>query len=191
MPDVAALAAQCDDLLARLQRVSADYLNYQKRAGREVAEARQFANSALVKDLLPVLDDLERAVAAAQSHQAQAATDHPQAAALEAVLTGVRLVHEKLMSVLAGYGLKRIEADGQPFDPVLHQALVQEPSRRHASPTVLRMLVPGYEMKGRVLRPAGVVVSTGAGPGQPELPPAGPEEGEARQAGDRPQKETD
>lgn len=144
--DAAALTAERDDLLARLQRVSADYLNYQKRAAREMAEAREFANAALLKDLLAVLDDMERGLAAA--------------AANDALLAGMQLVCQKLLDVLRGYGVTVIDAEGQSFDPQRHEALMQDPSVRSETSKVVRQFQRGYELKGRVLRPARVVVST-------------------------------
>ncbi len=139
------VAAQRDDLLARLQRVSADYLNYQKRAAREIADAREFANAELVKDLLTVLDDMERALA-------HAAEDDP-------LSEGMRLVHDKALEILSRYGLEPIAAEGEPFDPQRHEAMMTEPAAGYDSPTVLRELQRGYEFKGRVLRPTRVVIS--------------------------------
>jgi len=148
------------DLLARLQRVSADYLNYQKRVQREMAEAENFANAALMKELLGVLDDMERALeAGAESHGAD-----------DALLAGMRLVYEKALEVLGRYGLRPIEATGRPFDPAYHEAIMQEPSDCHETMTVLRELQRGYELRGRVIRPARVVVS--APPKAEEQPPS-------------------
>jgi molecular chaperone GrpE len=142
--------AERDDLLARLQRVSADYLNYQKRAQRDIAQAREFANDQLIKALLEVLDDMERALEAARANHD---TDDP-------LLTGMQLVHDNALRTLGRFGLKAIEAEGRPFDPDRHRAMVQQPSAEHPPQTVLKELQKGYELKGRTLRPAGVVIST-------------------------------
>ncbi len=139
------VAAQRDDLLARLQRLSADYLNYQKRAAREIADAREFANAELVRDFLAVLDDMERALA-------HAAEDDP-------LSEGMRLVHDKAMEILSRYGLKPTAAEGEPFDPQRHEAMMTEQAEGYESPIVLRELQRGYEFKGRVLRPTRVVIS--------------------------------
>ena len=133
------------DLLGRLQRVSADYLNYQKRTGREIADAREFANAELVKGLLTVLDDMERAL----DH---AAKDDPLA-------EGMQLMHDKALEILGRHGLEPIAAVGEPFDPQRHEAMMTEPAVDYDSPTVLRELQRGYEFKGRVLRPTRVVIS--------------------------------
>lgn len=159
-PDVETLLAQRDDLLGRLQRVSADYLNYQKRQQRQVAETRDFANAELVRDLLAVLDDMERAMEAAEAnHEA----DDP-------LLAGMHLVYAKALEVLARHGLSRIGAEGEPFDPLRHEAMLQEPCPQCQAPTVSRELQRGYELKGRVLRPARVVVAVP--PEAEQAPPA-------------------
>ncbi len=149
-----ALRAERDDLLARLQRVSADYVNYQKRAHRDVAQAKEFANEDLIKALLPVLDDLQRAV----EHAAQSSPpDDP-------LLTGTQLVLQKALTTLEHYGLTPIAAADEPFDPQRHQALMQEPSDKFPPGTVLRELQRGYQLKGRTIRPANVVVSQSPAP---------------------------
>jgi molecular chaperone GrpE len=161
------LQAERDDLLARLQRVSADYLNYQKRVQRDIAEAREFANAELLKDLLGVLDDLERAVQAAKANHA---ADDP-------LLVGTQLVYDKALATLERFGLSVIKAAGERFDPHKHQALRHEPSPDCPAGVVLAELQKGYELKGRTIRPAAVVVSMGtqaaSGP-----PPAGEQEEE-------------
>jgi molecular chaperone GrpE len=160
-----ALKLERDDLLARLQRVSADYLNYQKRMQRELAEGREFANTDLIRDLLGVLDDMERAMDAARDNHA----DDP-------LLAGMQLVYEKALEVLGRYGLKRVEAEGKPFDPTCHEAMMQQPSEEHETPTVLRELQRGYELKGRVIRPVRVIVSGPAPEDRSEEPEAPPDE---------------
>ena len=140
------ITVERDDLLGRLQRVSADYLNYQKRAVREIDEARRFANAEIAKDLLAVLDDMERAL----DH---AAEDDPLA-------EGMQLVHDKALEILGRHGLKPIAAVGESFDPQRHEAMMTEPADEYDSPAVLRELQRGYEFRGRVLRPARVVISS-------------------------------
>jgi len=145
--------AQCKveraDYLARLQRLSADFANYQKRASREVVDACEFANADLIKNLLPVLDDMERAIDAAK---AGTNADDP-------LLVGMKLVHDKALATLKNCGVETIDAQGKPFDPVNHQAVVHMPSDKHKPGTVMQELQKGYILKGRLLRPATVVVS--------------------------------
>jgi molecular chaperone GrpE len=169
-----AVKAERDDLLARLQRVSADYLNYQKRVQREMTEGREFANTNLIRDLLAVLDDMERAMEAARENHA----DDP-------LLAGMQLVYEKALEVLGRYGLKRIDAEGEPFDPTCHEAMMQQPSEEHETPTVLQELQSGYELKGRVIRPARVVVSGPPGNDRPQAEdPEKPADGPAEREGE-------
>jgi len=148
-----ALRAERDDLMARLQRVSADYLNYQKRIQREVTQAREFANESLIKALLGVLDDMERATEAARSNHAP---DDP-------LLTGMGLLHDNFLTLLGRFGLEVIEAEGKPFDPELHSAMMREPSAEAPPGTVLRELQKGYRLKDRTLRPSTVVLSAAPG----------------------------
>ncbi len=160
------LRAERDDLLARLQRVSADYLNYQKRVQRDVAEAREFANAELIKSLLAVLDDMERALEAAKANHG---ADDP-------LLVGMQLVYDKALATLGQFGLSVIKAVGEPFDPYKHQALHHEPSDAHPPGVVIAELQKGYELKGRVIRPSSVVVSGRAEEPAGGEPPAEPPE---------------
>ncbi len=142
--DIEALKAERDDLLEKLKRVSADYLNYQKRVSKEISQVRQFANADLIKNLLTVLDDIERAL------------DH---AADDPLSKGMKMVYDKALDILSRYGLKQIEALGKPFDPEKHEAMTTEPVDSYDEPIVLKELQKGYEFQGRVLRPARVVIS--------------------------------
>jgi molecular chaperone GrpE len=167
---IAALSRERDDLLARLHRVSADYLNYQKRAERDVAQAREFANEEVLKAILSVLDDMERALGAARSARDE---DDP-------LLTGIQLVHDKVIDTLGRFGLTAIEAEGKPFDPDLHSAMMQQPTEDHPPQTVLTEVVKGYRLKGRTLRPSGVIVATAPEP--QEAVPADPDDAPREQA---------
>ena len=155
------LQVQRDELMARLQRVSADYLNYQKRTQRDLAQAREFANESLIKSLLPILDDVERALAAGRDNHGQ---DDP-------LLLGMQMVHDKALETLSRFGLRVIEAQGREFDPDRHTAMMQQPSAEHAPNTVVQEIQRGYELKGRAIRPAAVIVSK-----SPEQEPRDPEQ---------------
>jgi molecular chaperone GrpE len=151
-PDqLGALQAERDELFDRLQRVAADFDNFRKRAAREQADTVARANERLVKELLPVLDDLGRAL--------EAAAEHEEAKLEE----GVRLVHRSLVSLLEREGLEPIETEGR-FDPHVHEALLSQPSEEDEG-SILQVIQPGYRLGDRVLRPARVVVS--AGPPEP------------------------
>ncbi|HET6656350.1 MAG TPA: nucleotide exchange factor GrpE [Gaiellaceae bacterium] len=136
-----------DEFLNDLKRVAADFENYRKRVARDQEGLVARAHERLVKELLPVLDDLERALEAAAQHE-------------EAKLEeGVRLVHRELVEALAREGLVEVETDGQ-FDPHVHEALLSQPSEREEG-SVVEVLQKGYRLGDRVLRPARVVVSQG------------------------------
>jgi molecular chaperone GrpE len=136
-----------DEFLNDLKRVAADFENYRKRVARDQEGVVARAHERLVKELLPVLDDLARALEAAAQHE-------------EAKLEeGVRLVHRELVEALAREGLVEVETDGQ-FDPHVHEALLSQPSEREEG-SVVEVLQKGYRLGDRVLRPARVVVSQG------------------------------
>lgn len=141
-----------DDLVEatnRALRAQADLENYRKRAQRELDEERKFANLPLLRDLLPVVDNIGRAIEAAE-----------KAGDASSLLAGFRLVGKQLEDVLGRYGVQRIQALGQPFDPHLHEAISQQPSPDHPPHTVLHVAQEGYRLHDRVLRPSQVVVST-------------------------------
>jgi molecular chaperone GrpE len=143
---VAALEAERDEHLNDLKRVAAEFENYRKRVLRDQESVVARAHERLVKELLPVLDDLERALAAAEEHE-------------EAKLEeGVRLVHRELAAALEREGLAEIETNGA-FDPHVHEALLSQPSSDQAEGTVLEVVQKGYRLGDRVLRPARVVVA--------------------------------
>jgi len=144
-----AAQSERDDLMARLQRLSADYVNYQKRARRDLEQARLFANEDLIKALLPVIDDMERTLAAARENHGE---DDP-------LFTGMQLVHDKALETLGRFGVTVIEAEGKAFDPERHVALMQQPTDDCEANTVLQEVQSGYELRGRAIRPASVVVS--------------------------------
>ena len=140
-----ALQAERDELFDRLQRLAAEFDNYRKRSAREQAEQATRANERLVKELLPILDDLGRAL--------EAATDHEEAKLEE----GVRLVHRSLAELLAKEGLAEIETAGK-FDPHVHEALLSQPSDAEEG-SVIEVVQKGYKLGDKVLRPARVVVA--------------------------------
>ncbi|HEY0417063.1 MAG TPA: nucleotide exchange factor GrpE [Gaiellaceae bacterium] len=144
---LAAAERQRDEYLDSLQRLKAEFDNYRKRVAREEAVLVSRATERLVKELLPVLDDLERALEAAAAHEEAKLED------------GVRLVHRALADALAKEGLAEIPTDGQ-FDPHTQEALLSQPSEA-AEGTVVQVLQKGYTLGDRVLRPARVVVSSG------------------------------
>jgi len=127
-------------------RLAADFDNYRKRVAREHSELTARANERLVNELLPVLDDLERAL--------EAAAEHEEAKLEE----GVQLVHRSLAALLERHGLKEIETEGA-FDPHVHEALLAQPAEDAEEGSVLQVLQKGYRLGDKVLRPARVIVA--------------------------------
>jgi molecular chaperone GrpE len=142
---VAALEAERDEHLNDLKRVAAEFENYRKRVARDQESLVARAHERLVTELLPVLDDLERALAAAEEHE-------------EAKLEeGVRLVHRELAGALQREGLAEIETNGR-FDPHVHEALLSQPSEAEEG-SITEVVQKGYTLGDRVVRPARVVVA--------------------------------
>ena len=144
---LAAVSAERDEYLALAQRVQADFDNYRKRAVRDQERLVAHAHERLVRELLPVLDDLARALEAAERHE-------------EAQLVeGVQLVERALRGALAKEGLTEIETEGL-FDPHVHEALLTQPSADAEPGTVLEVVQRGYRLGDKVVRPARVIVSS-------------------------------
>jgi molecular chaperone GrpE len=142
---LAEVTRERDVYLDDLQRLKAEFDNYRKRAARDQESLVARAHERLVKELLPVLDDLGRALEAAEQHEEAKLED------------GVRLVHRQLSDVLAKEGLTEIETDGA-FDPHVHEALLAQPSDAEPG-TVIEVLQKGYFLGDHVLRPARVIIA--------------------------------
>jgi molecular chaperone GrpE len=142
-------ASERDEFLSLLQHLRADYANYQKRVQKEMESTRRFASQGLILDLLAGLDNLERAMQAAEG------TGNSTG-----LLDGIRLVHQQLVAALARHGVQPIAALGKPFDPVFHEALLEQPCPDKPERTVLQEFQKGYALHDRVIRPAKVVVSS-------------------------------
>lgn len=143
------LRAEIEDLNGRYLRLAADFDNYRKRMSKERVELVAGANAELVTEILPVLDNLERAIAAGKSDDGGGSAS---------VTKGVELTLKMFQGILHRAGVDRIKAVGEPFDPHRHEALVQEESDEVEAETVADELEPGYTMNGRVLRPTRVKV---------------------------------
>ena len=145
--ELAEVTRQRDEYLDALQRLKAEFDNFRKRVARDQGDLVARASERLVKQLLPVLDDLERALDAAANHAEAELED------------GVRLVHRAFIDALAKEGLIEVDTDGA-FDPHTQEALLAQPSETEEG-TVIQVLQKGYRLGDRVLRPARVVVSSG------------------------------
>ena len=150
--EVDALKAELAETKDRLLRAMAEFQNQRIRAARERDEAVRYANSQLVRSLLVVLDDFERALEAAR-----------KAESVEGVVEGVRIVYDHMLKILGEHGVTAIEAMGRPFDPHEQEALSQCPSAEYPANTVMLVAQRGYRHHDRVLRAAKVILSTGSG----------------------------
>ena len=143
---LATALAERDAYLDLAQRVQADFENYRKRAAREQERLVAHAHERLIRELLPILDDLERALEAAERHE-------------EAQLVeGVKLVEQSLRKALEKEGLAEIDTDG-PFDPHVHEAMLTQPGNGAESGSVLEVVQRGYRLGDKVVRPARVIVA--------------------------------
>jgi molecular chaperone GrpE len=148
--DLKARAAKADENWDRLLRTTADFDNFKKRAAREKIEAAQYASFSLLQKLLPVLDNFEMALTAAQ-------TAHDDK--LVSLQSGVLMIQQQLKSALAETGLEEIDATGKPFDPALHEAISQQETAEVPEDHVAQQLRKGYKFKDRLLRAATVIVA--------------------------------
>jgi molecular chaperone GrpE len=143
--------AEAAEYLADLQRLKAEFDNYRKRVLREQTQAVELAAGPLVMKLLEVLDEFELALTAAERVERSSGVDR--------FVHGVEIVYAKLVEILKSEGLERIDAEGKPFDPEMHEALLQGGGEPEGELYVEDLLRTGYTLKGRVIRAAGVKVA--------------------------------
>jgi len=149
--DVMRLQSERNDLYGKLARAQAEFQNARKRLEADKEQAVQFANSSLIKALLPVIDNFERALAV-----------DPAKTDVAALLKGMQIVHDQWIAVLANQFVKPIApSPGDVFDPATMQALMQQPTDKYPENHVTQLLQQGYSLHGRTLRPAQVAVSKG------------------------------
>jgi molecular chaperone GrpE len=148
------LRSELDEATDQALRSRAELENYRRRMQREMEDERRYANLRLIRDLLPVLDNIERAIDAAQ-----------KANESETLLKGFQMVAQQLQALLDQYHCKRIEALYQPFDPSIHDAIAQQPSAEYPPHTVIHVTRNGYWLHDRVVRPSQVVVAAQPLPG--------------------------
>jgi len=148
--DDAAPAEHGDDLRERLLRVQAELENFRKRSRREYEDAQRYREIDLLRDLLPVLDNVLRAIEAAEK-----TTD------IESLRSGFRMTAQQIEKLLASHGCTTIPTDGVPFDPTVHDAILQQVVPGTAAGTVVGSASRGYKLHDRVVRPAQVIVAKG------------------------------
>ena len=141
------LKQECDELRDQALRARAEFANYQKRAKQQADADRVYAVGSLAKDLLDPLDNLDRAIEALRAKGA------------EGITAGLDMVQKQLHEIMARHGVEPIAAQGHPFDPNLHEAILQQPSHEYPEGTVVAEMSKGYTIRDRVLRPSKVAVS--------------------------------
>ena len=154
LSDTDQLAAELATANDRALRLQAEMQNLRNRTSREIADERRYAALPVLRDLLPVVDTIERAIEAAE-----------KAGEAENLLEGFRLVRQQLMTVLSRHHAELIAAEGQPFDPNFHEAILQQPSAAVPAGHVMQVTQTGYKLHDRVVRPPQVIVSSGPPPG--------------------------
>ncbi len=132
----------------RALRLSAEFENYKKRTQREINDFKKFANESIFRQLLSVVDNLERAISAAQENSEDSA-----------LFEGVKLTHKDIIKLFETFNVKLVKAENEPFDPNFHQAVTQEENDEFPDNTVTTVLQKGYLLQDRLIRPAMVVVS--------------------------------
>lgn len=142
-------AAKAQEHYERLMRAAADLENYKKRAARERLEAVKYANESLLERLIPVLDNFEMALTAANAPNTS----------VQSLQSGVSMIQQQLKSAMSEVGLEEIDAAGKPFDPNLHEAISQQETADTPEGHVAQQVRKGYKLRDRLLRPASVVVA--------------------------------
>ena len=143
-----ALQKEKDDIFAKLQRVAADYDNYQKRSAKQIADDVAYEKDKIVKSLLPILDNFEYILANTSCDAAD-----------ETLLKGVQIIYDQMLDVLKGHGIEQIKSAGEPFNPAHHEAITHRSENTKEEGLVLEELQKGYKLNGRLIRASRVVVN--------------------------------
>jgi len=146
---IKSLEEEAKETYDRFLRVSAEFENYKKRSAREMSEFKKFANESLLKELLLVVDNMERAINLSKD----------EGTSNNGLVEGIDITLKELLKILKKFGVKQVESLGKPFDPNFHQAVMQEETDEHPHNTVINEIQKGYIINERLLRPAMVAVS--------------------------------
>jgi molecular chaperone GrpE len=148
-PDtIESLRAEKNELFAKLQRVSADYANYQKRVPKQISDSIGYEKERIIKTLLPALDNFEHTLQ--NLHTAENA---------DAFVKGVRIIYDQFLDILKSHNVEQIASLGEKFDPAMHQAMTRQSDPDKEEDTVLEEFQKGYKLNGRVIRPSRVIVN--------------------------------
>jgi molecular chaperone GrpE len=168
--EIEELQKEKDELFEKLQRVSADYANFQKRAPKQITDSVAYEKEKIIKMLLPALDNFE--------HTLQSASSAENA---EVLIKGIQIIYDQMIDILKLYGVQQVVAVGEKFDPSQHQAMMQKTDEEKEEGVVLEEFQKGYTLNGRVIRPSKVVVNNLSLNQEPE-PEGGEQEGEELEA---------
>jgi molecular chaperone GrpE len=147
-PAIEELQKEKDELFGKLQRVSADYINFQKRAAKQTADTIAYEKEKIIKTLLPALDNFEHTLQNAQSAENTGV-----------LIKGIRIVYDQMLNILKTHGVEHIKALGEKFDPALHEAVSQRAESEKEENVVLEEFQKGYKLNGRVIRPSRVIIN--------------------------------
>lgn len=142
------LQKEKDEIFAKLQRVSADYANFEKRAPKQIADTISYEKEKIIKSLLPALDNFEHTLQNARS------VEEP-----DVLVKGIQIVHDQVLDILKSHGVEQIEALGEMFDPTVHEAMTRRAEADQEDGVVLEEFQKGYKLNGRVIRPSKVIVN--------------------------------
>jgi molecular chaperone GrpE len=142
------LQKEKDELFAKLQRVSADYANFQKRIPKQISDTIGYEKERIIKSLLPALDNFEHTLQNAHS-----------AENVEVLIKGIRIIYDQLIEILKSHNVEQIKAVGESFDPAVHEAMTQRTDTEKDQNIVLEEFQKGYKLNGRVIRPSRVIVN--------------------------------
>ena len=145
---IESLQKEKDELFAKLQRVGADYANFQKRVPKQIADTVAYEKEKIIKTLLPALDNLEHTLQNAHS-----------AETVDVLIKGIQIVYDQVLDTLKSHGVEQIKAAGEKFEPALHEAMMQRYEAEEEENIVLEEFQKGYKLNGRVIRPSKVVVN--------------------------------
>ena len=142
------LQKEKDELFGKLQRVGADYANFQKRVPKQITDTVAYEKEKIIKTLLPALDNLEHTLQNAHS-----------AETVDVLIKGIQIVYDQVLDTLKSHGVEQIKAAGEKFEPALHEAMMQRYEAQEQENIVLEEFQKGYQLNGRVIRPSKVVVN--------------------------------
>ena len=142
------LQKEKDELFGKLQRVSADYANFQKRVPKQIADSICYEKEKIIKSLLPALDNFEHTLQNAQSVEN-----------VDSFVKGIKIIYDQMLDIIKLHGVEQIEAPGEIFDPSMHEAMMQRNEPEKEDNIVLEEFQKGYKLNGRIIRPSKVIVN--------------------------------